>query len=131
MDLDTIMLADFANADADGKLNVMGVFNIIRSQGFPTRHAVMYVVTVLSASMAEVGLTKKIGIKLMDEDAKMTLLDFSRDVTVEQRPSGQRYRLNGVLRVNDIVFPQAGTYQISVLIDGQELGVLPIYLEQS
>jgi len=131
MDLDTVMLADFANADADGKLNVMGVFNIIRADGFPVRHAVMYVVTIVSASMAEVGSIKKIGIKLIDEDAKLTLLDFSRDVTVEQRPSGKRYRLNGVLRVNDIVFPQAGTYQISVLIDGQERGTVPIYLEQN
>ena len=130
MDLDTVMLADYASASAEGKLNVIGVFNIIRSNNFPTRHPVMYVVTIVSASMAEVGTTSKIGIKLMDEDAKIQLLDFSRDVTVEQRPSGQRYRLQGILQVTDIVFPKAGTYQISVLIDGHEKGSVQIYLEQ-
>ena len=130
MELDTVMLADYASASAEGKLNVVGVFNIIRAKTFPARHPLMYVVTTVSASMAELGNTSKIGIKLMDEDAKSTLLDFSRDVTVAQRPSGQRYTLNGILKVADLVFTQAGTYQLSVLIDGHEKGSIPIYLEQ-
>ena len=129
MDVDTVLLADYASTGEQGKLNVMGVFNRIFVKKFPARHPVMYVITKVSASMAEVNMTRKLSVKLMDEDSHNTLIDFTRDVTVQQQPPGQRFELNGILRINDIILEKPGTYQISVLIDDDEKASLPLYVE--
>ena len=129
MDVDMVLLADYASLSENKKLNVMGVFNRIFAEEFPVRHPSMFIITKMSASSAEANTTKKVTIKILDEDAGSELLNFSRDVTVEARPGGHRYELNGILRVADVVYPKAGTYQVSVLIDGDEKRSLPLYVE--
>ena len=128
MDVDTIMLADFASQSESQKLNVMGVFNRIMAKQFPARHPEMFIVTKISASNAEANTVRKLTIKILDEDATGEFLNYSRDIKVEARPGGMRFEMNGILKVADVVFPKAGTYQISVLVDGDEKATLPLYL---
>lgn len=44
MDASILLLADFANVDAAGKLNIIGAFNRIYASKFPCRHPQMHLV---------------------------------------------------------------------------------------
>ena len=130
MEVDILLLADYASVSENKKLNVMGVFNRIFAKGFPVRHREMFVVSKCSASIAEANSTKKFVVKLLDEDAGVELLNFARNIVVGEPQAGKRYELNGILKVADVIFPKAGTYQVSVLIDGDEKASMPLYVEQ-
>lgn len=49
------VLADYANVSADGKLNIMGVFQIVNVIQFPHVHAQMHLVLTLEADPSEAG----------------------------------------------------------------------------
>lgn len=122
VDLLTLLIADFASVAENSKLNVMGIFGEIQAKKFPAVHPLMVIVTRLSASAAEAGNLRKLNIKLMDDDGKITLVDYNREIKIELPKAGRRREYNGILRVNNVVFPHAGTYQVSVLVDGDEKG---------
>jgi len=124
-----LLIADYANVAEGGKLNVMGVFTNIRGSTFPMRHPEMHLVIKLRASAAERGQTRKITIKLMDADGKIELVNFSRDIVIPSLVGKQQPGINQILKLRDIVFPEPGTYQFSVLVDNDEKGILPIEVE--
>ncbi|MFC2020373.1 DUF6941 family protein [Chloroflexota bacterium] len=129
MELQVLLCADYANVAEGGKLNVMGVFRNIYSKAFPARQPEMQIIVKLRATPAEIGQTRKITIKLMDDDAKTELVNFSRDIEVPRPAGRQQPEINQILRIRDVVFPEPGTYQFSVLVDNDEKGTLPIELE--
>lgn len=128
MDLLVLLSADYANIAEGGKLNVMGIFRNIRSSTFPVRHPEMHLVVKLRASPAEYGQTRKLTIKLMDDDAK-EMMNFSRDIDIPRPTGRQQLEINQILRLRDLVFLKPGSYQFSVLIDNDEKGTLPIEVE--
>lgn len=129
MDLLAILVADYASIEAQGKMNVMGIFNEVVCQSFPAALPRVYIVTRLSAGPAEVGRTVKLSIKILDEDGKTELLNYMRDQVVKPpKSSGRRSHIDGVLGVQGIIFRKPGTYQISVLVDNDEKGSHPMYV---
>lgn len=126
MDLNHLLIADYANVDREGKLNVMGIFNQIYSRGFPTRHPEMRVIISLRATPAEARRTRHVEVKLLDADGN-GLLEWERDVTIPEYQD-KPIIINQILRFLDVEFPEAGTYQFSVLVDGDEKGTAPVYL---
>ena len=129
MDLLVLLSADYANIAEGGKLNAMGIFRNIYSSSFPTRHPEMHLIIKLSVSPAEYGQTRKLAVKLMDDDATTELVNFSRDIEIPQTVGRQKHEINQILKLRDIVFPKPGTYQFSVLVDNDEKGTLPIEVE--
>jgi len=126
MELLVLLSADYANIAEGGKLNVMGIFSNMYSSTFPTRHPEMHLVIRLRPSPAEYGQTRKLTVKLIDEDGKTELLNFSRDIEIPHPTGKQHPEINQILRLRDLVFPQPGTYLFSVLVDNDEKGTLPI-----
>ncbi|MBI4318436.1 MAG: hypothetical protein HY675_08090 [Chloroflexi bacterium] len=131
MELLTLLVADYANVAEGNKLNVIGVFNEIAASAFPALHPSMVIVARFSASPAEANAARKVNIKVMDDDGKLTLIDFPRDVRVDQPTPGRRKEVNVILRLQGVVFPHEGTYQVSVLVDGDEKGHAPLYVVQA
>ena len=129
MELLLLLSADYANIAQGGKLNVMGIFRNIYGSGFPLRQPEMHLIARLRPSPAEYGQTRKLTIKLMDEDAQTEIVNFSRDVVVPSPTGRQRPEINQILRLRDLIFPKPGIYQFSILIDNDEKGTLPIEVE--
>lgn len=129
MEMLVLLCADYANIAEGGKLNVMGIFRNIRSASFPARHPEMHLIIKLSVSPAEYGQTRKLTVKLMDDDATTELVNFSRDIEIPQTVGRQKPEINQILKLRDIMFPKPGTYQFSVLVDNDEKGTLPIEVE--
>lgn len=128
MDLLVLLVADYANVAEGQKLNVMGIFGNIRARKFPARHSDMYLIVKLSAGPAEYNLTRKLTIKLLDEDAKEELVNWSRDILVPQGTGRRRVEINQIVRLRDITFPRSGVYEFSVLVDQDTKGTLPLHV---
>ena len=126
MQLLVLLAADYANVEQHGKLNVMGIFGEIQSSNFPARHPEMYLIAKLTASPAEYGTKRKLTVRLLNEDATQEVVNFSNDIDIPQNPGQLRVEINQILRLRDLVFPQPGIYQFSLLIDNDEQGALPI-----
>jgi hypothetical protein len=127
MELSFLLVADYANVTANGKLNIMGIFNNVFAQGFPTVHSEMYVVAQLTAPTGEFGRRFHLEIKLIDEDGQEVAC-FPTDHIVPEPPPGlgRRVEMNQILRLNNIVFPKPGVYEFRVLVDNDTKGTRAI-----
>lgn len=130
MELSLFVVADYANVTKEGKLNVMGIFNRINSYQFPAAHPEMFVIAHLTASPAEYNTTRKLTIKLLNEDATEEVVNWSTTITVPQGTGGRRVDSNHILKLQTIVFKEPGTYQLSLLVDQNEEGSMPLFVEQ-
>ena len=126
MKLLTLLVADYANVSKEQKPNVMGIFSTISASQFPARHPTMYLVIGLEASPAEYDSSRLLQVKLITEDGKTEIVDWSVPLKVGRASSGRRLQINHILQLNDVAFPEAGDYQFSVLVDSDEKGTLPL-----
>ncbi|MDO8690226.1 MAG: hypothetical protein Q7R39_09510 [Dehalococcoidia bacterium] len=130
MDLTLILLADYANVAEKGKLNVMGIFNQVFASAFPTRHPEMYLIAKLTAYPSEYNTTRKVTIRLVDEDGRDELVNWSQDVHVPQGSGGSKVENNIILKMVDVEFRRAGAYQFSVLVDNDHKGDLRLDVQE-
>lgn len=122
MEMDILVVADYANVAEGGKLNVMGMFKRINAHNFPALHPEMYLVAKLSASPAEAGQTRKFRVKLLDADGQNEIVNWERDIKVPESKGGERIEIHQLLRLRSILFPKAGVYQFYFLVDNDEKG---------
>lgn len=128
--LDLLLIADYVNITADGKLNVMGIFNRIHAPQFPTRHPEMFLVAKLSANPSEYGTRRKLAIKLVDESGKLVASLLEREIEIPHDKEGKVVEIRQILRLAGLVFPQPGAYQFSMLVDNNQKGSQTIQLVQ-
>lgn len=121
MELRLFLVADYASLDSEGKLNVMGIFNNIRSTDFPARHPELQLIISFNATPAEAGQTRNLTVRLLEIDGEDVLPVMTREFTV---PEYQRrpIEVNHIIKIRDIVFPQEGSYEFRVLVDDDDKG---------
>jgi hypothetical protein len=125
------LTADYANVSHDGKLNIMGVFNLIFSQVFPARHSTFFLVTKLVLELGEERTDRKLEVFLLGEDAnEFKIKIFERVISFESIEPGAMPENQGILGLRDLVFPDPGTYQFVLHVDGHFLASTPVYLKQ-
>jgi hypothetical protein len=128
MEITFLHVAEYANTTVDQKLNVMGIFNNISAPSFPAMHPEMYLVAQLTARAPEYGRQFRLDAKLLDEDATQELINFTTTMVVPEGKKGLPVYLNLTLRFLNTVFPTPGTYEFSILVDGDVKGTHPIDL---
>jgi uncharacterized protein DUF6941 len=127
MDITLALIADAANVSADGKLNIMGVFNALGATTFPVVHPQIAMVLRFEANRAEEGKTRKIEIALSDIDGAK-LFAIGADLVVPAAPPGTPIRLNHILMLNNLQFPKAGDYVFNVLIGDDHKAAIDLRL---
>ena len=125
MNVNLAVLADYANVTREGKLNILGIFEIIFSQNFPYTHPEMQLIMSLESTIAEVGRTKKIEVQLMDEDGKK-LFALGGEIVIGQVKSGELYHVNNMLVFNNLRFNSPGNYRFDIFIDNQPVKEVPL-----
>lgn len=120
MDVTLAVLADYSNVSREGKLNVLGVFDIIRAKNFPAVHRSMQLVMTFEAPRSEINTNKNIQVKLIDSDGKQ-IFEIGRQFTLTSSASEEMMiKSNNILSLNDLVFEKPGDYAFSILINGEE-----------
>lgn len=129
MQVSLFQLADYANTTADGKLNVMGIFRILRAQSFPVRHSSMVVVIKLSPELGEYGQSRTLTIKLVDPDGK-EIISLSGPLNIPEPKGGLPPEVNAILEIKDLIFPHPGPYQFVLMLDKDHKGSISLQVEQ-
>ena len=125
MEVSLGVLADGANLSREGKLNIMGIFEVIHASSFPVIHPIMHLVIRFEASAAEARQTKKISIKFMDEDGKI-VLEVGGDLTLGEAQPGERIKVDHILSFAAVKFEKPGRYEFKILVNGEPRKDVPL-----
>lgn len=128
MKLDIALLADAATVDAAGKLNVLGIFHRLRGPEFPLRHGRVALVLRFAPEAEDEGRIA-IEIRLMGPDDDQ-ILRLDGQVETKAGRDDVGVRIPQVLNLDGIVFPEEGTYRFVVSADGEEVGRVPLKVEE-
>ena len=124
MQVKLALLADYANVTAEGKLNILGIFDRIRVQELPVVHPQMHLILRLEAHPAERDRSHPVEIRLHDPDGE-TVLDVRGDV-VPHGEVGHTIATNQILTLNNLQLRKSGGYTFIVLVNNDLKSEVPL-----
>ena len=123
------VLADGANISREGKLNIMGIFDVIHTQEFPMTHPQMLLVMRFEGDFAEAGTRKKVEIRLMDADGKK-MFYLPGEILLGSGVPGESIGANQILTINMARFDASGSYEFKIMVDGELKAEVPLKIKQ-
>lgn len=131
MKLMVLLTADYASIErSTGKLNILGAFSRIFAKTFPCRHHRMAVVVRLKPDFGDHTDDRELSVVLSDEDGT-ELVRFVIPFSFPLGEGGSRPEFQGVVELNNLLFPHPGLYEFAVLVDDQFLGNTSVELVES
>ena len=115
MQIKLALLADYANVTAEGKLNILGIFDRIAVQQIPAVHPQMHLILRLEAHPAERDRVHNIEIRLYDPDGH-TVFEVKGDIVPHGTP-GQTIATNQILTLNNLQLNKPGGYTFVVFVN--------------
>jgi hypothetical protein len=114
-------LCDHAKLNPDGKLDVHGAFYDLAAPGFPAKQDEMVLAMAVEWDAEDEG-RYQFRIELTGEGAPQPSFTVEGHTDVQQRGDGERpARTFLVMPLEEIVFPRAGRYRMTVRLKGQEI----------
>lgn len=129
MDIDLALLADAANMDSNGKLNVLGVFDRIGTATFPARHPRMVLILRFAAPISAAG-RHKVTITMRGPDgSQMVRVDGEIQIKPKGPVAGGVIRVPHILNLDGLVFQHPGPHAFDIDVDGEHHLSLPLTVE--
>jgi hypothetical protein len=123
------LLADAANLSADGKLNILGVFNTIFSDQYPAVHPDMKLVLRLQLHPAELEHPKQVSVQFRNDEGRR-IDGFGADFTVQATPAmgtgGEMLTTDSVVSVSNLYLESPGMYEFVILVNGEVKAQVPL-----
>lgn len=133
MDVSLALLADYANMTADGKLNILGLFDTIVTDRFPAVHPQMQLIFQLEAHPSEAGKQKQVEVRLMTEDGR-TVLAMSSDMALQLKdtlqPIAEMMKSQQIIGFHGVRFEKPGTYQFAILVNGDTKKTISLKVQE-
>ena len=127
MQIKLALLADYANVTAEGKLNILGIFDRITVQDLPAVHPQMHLILRLEAHAAERNRSHGIEIRLYDPDG-LTVFEVKGDM-VPHGSAGVTSATNQILTLNNLQLNKAGGYMFVVFVNNDLKSEIPLGVE--
>jgi hypothetical protein len=129
MEVDLALLADAATIDGSGKLNILGIFDRLGTNAFPTRHPRLSLVLRFSAGVHEVG-RHEVAIVLKASDGKeLVHIDGEMNLSAGPRVIADGVLVPHILNLDGLVFPSPGRYSFEVIVDGEHHVSIPLTVD--
>ena len=128
MKIDFAVVCDYALVDQFGKLSVLGVFQHIWVQQFPTVHPRLHLVIRLKGTRTEVG-QHDVQIRLLNDDDE-EIISGEGKVHLPEPPAGVLDVEAGAVLAFDVPFKAPGQYRFEIRIDSEQRTVVPISVSQ-
>jgi len=124
MEIEIFTLCDAAT-DQSGKLNIIGTFDTIYTQSFPTLHGACAV--VLRVRFSRIEFRKhQIAIHFVDNDGNAILPPLEGVIEVRAAPKSHFAATNLIINLQSIRLEKEGEYSVDLAIDGEEKASLPL-----
>jgi hypothetical protein len=112
------VLADYANITREGKLNILGIFDVIKAPAFPFALPIFYVVVSYEFSASESKTTKNIEIVLCNADG-IELLSMPQQLHIDHPDNkGNVLTTNQIAGIIGLPFKEPGDYAFNILVNG-------------
>ncbi len=128
MQVKLAILADYANITAEGKLNILGVFDRIHVGALPAIHAQMQLILRLEAHAVERERKHALEIRLHGPDGQI-VFDLGGDVVPRGGGPGQAIASNQIIGINNLELPVAGEYSFAIFVDNDLKLEVPLFVE--
>lgn len=128
MNIDFAVVCDYALVDQFGKLSVIGLFQHIWVQKFPTIHPRLHLVLRLKGSRTEVG-PHDVRIRLLSEEDE-EIISGDGKVNLPEPPAGVLEVEAGAVLAFDVPFQKPGHYRFEIDVDSEIRTVVPIAVSQ-
>jgi hypothetical protein len=126
MEIEIFTLCDHAS-DFQGKLVIVGTFDVIFSKTFPAVHPSCAIVCRIRFSDKELG-QHKLKLKLIDSSSKDIVPPIEGDMNIEKPKTGQSATINFLLNLAQLKFDDQGRYSFELYIDDEWVRGLPLTL---
>lgn len=124
LQVDFAVIADYALIDQHGKLSVLGMFQHVWVQQFPTVHPRTHLVLRVRGRRTEIGV-HTIQIRFLD-DEDTVLLGGEGTVQFGEPPAGVVDVEAGAVLVFDIPLARPGHYRFEITLDGHAVTQVPL-----
>ena len=129
MQVKLFLLADFANRDAAGKENILGIFSGISPPQFPYTHDAMYLVIRLVAELGERAEDRSLRVVFCDEDGG-EMVNMEADFEVPHSEQGIRPEMSFILVLRELEITKPGSYEFRLYIEKDQKATLPLEVRQ-
>jgi len=129
MHINLALLADAATIDASGKLNILGVFDRIDTQGFPAQHGRIALVLRFGGSVQDAG-SHHLRIRLRSPNGD-EMASVEGDLQLGPTAFAEPLHAHHIINMDGLVFPVAGTYGFDVFLDGSTEVSVPLTVRGS
>ena len=123
------LLADAANVALDGKLNILGVFDVVRAAGFPTVLPRVHLVARLKAQASAVG-PHRVGLQVTGPGGT-TILTAEIELAIHPLPAGVSEVDIPLVQMLDLQLQRPGPHAVLLTLDGQVAAQLPLTVHGS
>jgi hypothetical protein len=132
MDIQIAVVCDAAT-DYNGKLSLLGAFDMIQSPQFPVVHPQCSIALRMTFSKVEEG-GHKLRLNFVDEDGKSIMQGANLpELPFQVRVPEDSHFLttNFIVIIQQLRFDKAGLYSIDVAIDGRQEAAIPLIVKQT
>ena len=127
MQVKLAVLADYANVTAEGKLNILGIFDRIAVAEFPAAHPQMHLVLRLEAHPAERDRMHDVELRLHGPDGE-TVFEVKGELEAHG-PPGQTIATNQILTLSNLQLARPGGYTFVIFVDNDLKAEIPLGVE--
>ena len=119
MDIEIAALCDAATGDPQGKLNILGTFDVILAQKLPAIHPHCAIAYRIRFVRHEKG-THTIRVTFIDADGQAVLPPLEGKLSVQFPDDCNSVVTNHIVNFQGLKFDRPGIYSIDLAIDGEQ-----------
>lgn len=133
MNVDSIIVSDYATVSQDGKLTVVGAFNRIGAQSFPALHAILSVSLIIHGHHAEGPPNEHtLTLRLLNERREQIGQAVERSFQFTEHPfKALPLRFMVAQRFIPVVFEKPGLYAFEAHINGTYAATASFLVEET
>lgn len=118
-----------ASTDSHGKLNILGVFDVINAQNLPATHPNCAVAVRLRFTRSD-GTEHNVRIELSDGDGNPLIPKFEQLVQIKFQEDIPTSTANFILNIQNLTLINYGEYSINLSVGEKFKATIPLYVRR-
>ena len=119
-------IADAANISREGKLNITGIFNNIKTASFPATHPCMVLVYVIEGDSSDSQATHNLKVDLIDEDGNLLIPPLEGKINIRNVGSVDKVSASQIIQLANVQFKKPGRHEFKILLNGEVRSTVPL-----